>query len=982
MPLRLPKFGTSIDVRPGEYLRCFAAFVYLFSAVGAFITARIAKSSLFLEIPNYRDQLPLTYIGVALTVSLVMSQYAKVERSLRRDHTNLITLAGIICVTLLFRYALDVERSIGWFIDNPKHEVYWFFLIWVEVLGTLLIVQFWSLVPEIFTSRQAKRLFIVIGGGGVLANIAFGFGVKTLVPLIGTENLLFLICACLCVSGGAVTLLGVNARAELRNARQRAPSVQRTKQLNRTRHVATEKLKTIKDRVPNVFTIKHVQLIAAVVVVIYLVSTIVDYQFNVIVAQEINGKDNRSAFFAEFFQYTGIIAACIQFFLTGRILERFGVLVALLLLPCAMFFGTAAILTALMLPLAAATLTKGSENVLRYTVNDSTLQLLYIPVPSAIRGRAKALIDGVLKPVSVGIAGFILALLVGKLDDLLGISLGFVVDVHQLSWLVAAGLVTWVILLIFLRKEYVQSLVNTLHRRRLDFSDSNFQIANEGTIRILERSLNSDKDGHVLHTLELISHVTKSARPRLHRKLATLLQHPSVDIRVAVLHHLAEYDKEERPEVEACLESNSSEVVAAAVKAYCASRREKAATRINTLLSSPYPGVQEACVSSLIKHGGLDGVLATADRLKTWLHSEDATQRCTAARILGDIGVENFYQPLIPLLADSCGAVRAAAIEAAGKLRNPELLEPVLGHLNDPKLASVCMAAISSFGEEAEQALFDLIQDPGAPIDSRVRALKIKGRIGNKGSVVALTLLLEAGSLRLRSAAAHSLSAITKRWPGVDVNRAQVSKAIASEVKRWYANTLLEFDLKLQSDSVLLQDSIRHRRRLVETQILTLLGLKYPSSIIELIVTNIYSQQRTTRANALEVLDNVLDKDEKQLILTIFEAGAVHKKVELATETLELQHRSKKQVLLGLLNNDDPWLQNCVVTELVAQDMKEAVEPLKLMLKSDYPVNRETAVYGLSKLLDKKELAEALTSTKKDSHELVQRFTNFVLQDA
>src|SRR5262245_40493585 len=106
----------------------------------------------------------------------------------------------------------------------------------------------------------------------------------------------------------AVVFLGRAARTELTQAHERQPQAK------------------AKGQGP-VFQSRHVQLIAAVVVLTYVVSTLVDYQLQVIVGDQIAAKDERSAFFGAFFGITGIMAAFIQFFLTSRLLERFGVLV-------------------------------------------------------------------------------------------------------------------------------------------------------------------------------------------------------------------------------------------------------------------------------------------------------------------------------------------------------------------------------------------------------------------------------------------------------------------------------------------------------------------------------------------------------------------------------------------------------------------------------------------------------------------------------
>jgi hypothetical protein len=53
----------------------------------------------------------------------------------------------------------------------------------------------------------------------------------------------------------------------------------------------------------------------------------------------------------------------------------------------------------------AASLAKGADTLFRYSVNDATTQILYLPAPAQVRVSAKAFIDGVVKPMSIGVAG-------------------------------------------------------------------------------------------------------------------------------------------------------------------------------------------------------------------------------------------------------------------------------------------------------------------------------------------------------------------------------------------------------------------------------------------------------------------------------------------------------------------------------------------------------------------------------------------------
>ena len=49
----------TLRVRPDEARRTGLSCLYLFSAIGAFILARMTRDALILEIPDYKLQLPL-----------------------------------------------------------------------------------------------------------------------------------------------------------------------------------------------------------------------------------------------------------------------------------------------------------------------------------------------------------------------------------------------------------------------------------------------------------------------------------------------------------------------------------------------------------------------------------------------------------------------------------------------------------------------------------------------------------------------------------------------------------------------------------------------------------------------------------------------------------------------------------------------------------------------------------------------------------
>ena len=74
-----------------------------------------------------------------------------------------------------------------------------------QILGVLLISQFWTLANDIYDARQAKRLFGFIGGGASLGGMTASALVAFTVGQVGTNNLLLVGAALLLVCAGVVT---------------------------------------------------------------------------------------------------------------------------------------------------------------------------------------------------------------------------------------------------------------------------------------------------------------------------------------------------------------------------------------------------------------------------------------------------------------------------------------------------------------------------------------------------------------------------------------------------------------------------------------------------------------------------------------------------------------------------------------------------------------------------------------------------------
>ncbi len=916
-----------LKINHGEGRKTAIMFGIMMCTVGTFITGRIARDSLFLSRYSV-DFLPVLYIWVAVGVTIQSYLYSRIADRFRRDKLFKFTILTLAGTFLLARLALY------WVGD-------WFYpllYVIVELVGSMLIIQSWTIANEVFNTREAKRLFGLVGAGGVVSSVVVGFGIRGSVQWIGTENLLYLCSLFLLFGFYLVVRLSSVCREEL----LATITVARREVRRRIARVSDFK---------RVFSRRHLVFVAILVSILVFVMTYVDWQFKIMARYAfLNRETELAGFFGLFYGLTGVLNIFIQAIATSRILERFGVLVSLLMLPIALFTGA---VSWIILPaLWSASLLKGADSTLRYTVNDATMQLLYLPVPSYLRGRAKAFIDGIIRPISIGLAGVSLAWILPYLPQR---AFGVILVILLIAWIGMTFLVV---------REYLASLLSTLRSRRLDFDMDSNLVPDQAAAQALKKALDDSDIQNVLHALEMIPYTT--SRMDWGEPLVKLTRHPNAAIRAKAVKLLGEMGSlKHGPVVYSCLRDPNPTVLAAAIAAYCAIGKDRAVRTISMFLKHDDITVRSAALVGLIRYGGLDGVLSSAEKLKEMLGSDEPAERASGARILGEIQVKNFYHPLLELMTDESRDVQLAAIWAAGRMKSPELLPALIYRIESPETRTAAVEAISSLGPAAVKLLTRVMDNTEESLSTRETIPVILSRIGDQASIDALQQQLTVPESMLRTRVLNAIHRLRLRKPHLKLDQATVKNAYHAELVTLYENCFIEEDLAARHGSILI-DACRERKARSVDRLFKLLSCMYPVKAIDAVYANLSSQVPRARANALEVLDTMLEKDDKRSLMPALDPDLGTELDEVGQDVLGLEHKSRTQRISELIRDKNTWISACAIYEAGAfLEYELADEVLEKTLSGD-PLLRETALMALASLLPKDRFVNTAKTHFKD----------------
>jgi AAA family ATP:ADP antiporter len=416
-----------LDVRRREVPFVVLMFLYFFLVITVFWILKPIKKDIFVD-GFYGDVRTFDLLGMSLGGSEA-EQIAKVANMLvalvativftllsRTLHRHRLTLAfaGFSIVSLLSFTAV---------LNDPGEVTVWLFYLFGDLFNTLMVATFFAFLNDSVAPNDAKRIYgpIVLGGvaGGAFGSLWVRAQIDTFSPIQW-----LLICA------GVTAVIAAIATTAGRLVEKNPPVVIKASapEPKSTGNAALEGARLV-------FRSRYLLAIVTIVALYEIISTILDYQFTKTVAERAGDFGEHVA---TVYAITNTFALAVQLFLTSFVMTRFGVRVALLIMPIAILGNSAAFVALPILWVGSALNT--TDNGLNYSINQSARESLYTPTSRDEKYKAKAFIDMFVqrfaKAIAVGI-NLILAAAIGGLEGARWLSI--IVIALVAVWMVAAS---------------------------------------------------------------------------------------------------------------------------------------------------------------------------------------------------------------------------------------------------------------------------------------------------------------------------------------------------------------------------------------------------------------------------------------------------------------------------------------------------------------------------------------------------------------
>ena len=813
--------------RPAHSPLSVLMFFYFSLVTFSIYVIKPAKESLFLDYLT-KKWLPYAFLLTAILMGLAVSLNSRLLKRVKRSIYIISSLAFFIISGLIF-----------WLFIRGSSPWKWTFLLlysWGDILMVTAITQFWIFVNDLFRPREFKRNVGFLVSGGLLGGIA-GSLVALYRPLhLRPKDLVLVgpVLLVLCI----VIILVVQ-----RISRPETKEEDKAAAPKRDKVGFAQSLAILRKN-------RYLLLLSGLILSTIIVSNLVDFQFKSAAEIAFREGDARTSFLATFYLAILVVSYLFTVLLTSRILKNFGMKIALLILPILLLLCS---LTIFFIPAAGmiywAVTIKGVDKSLSHSLSQSIREVLYIPVPQDIKYKAKVFIDMFLNKFADGLAGLVLIGISAFID----LSARDVSLVRDVSLIIIVFIVVWAWFGLRVTREYVTIVKNNLHIKWRDADKLITEKIDVDMTKLIFDTLQSRERSSVLYTMNLFDLIKKE---RMTPELKSLISIKGDELRARSMDSLLDLPGESLlPEIDDSLEP------------------EELDAQIREILALDV--YQELIKEKIEKATREKGGRAEVSRME-------------AAKVMGmmEPGIP-LVKELKKLLQDESPEVVRYAAESAGRLKKREFVPLLLDHLGRPATQESAVQALRSYGDAIVGTLKDYLSDPQENIRARQSIPEILAKTGSQRAADIMTRELAKEKTELETELIEALHRMRLNSPDIRFAKSGVQMKALSLIKKCYLLLLQIHDVRGDRKKEMLLRDLENTLSRTLKQVFELLGLVYPQEDIIKAYQNILVGTKKALDYSVELLDNILKRELKELLIPLIEDTTLEEKARISRKMIK-----------------------------------------------------------------------------------------------
>lgn len=821
--------------------------------------------------------------------------YSRLQSKISFSKLAIINLVAVTLLTCAMRLGFEVSNS-RWII----------FIVFMMAgpLNVMAMLGFWGMTGRMFTLRQGKRIFGMIDSGMVLGMIIISFATPLILAVMPEIKNLLLVSAISIIAALAIQFKISNTYGTniLQNENKNTANTAGIKELFKNRFIL---------------------MMAVFVMLSMLGAFFVNYSYLLAVKEKYPSETDLAKFFGFFTAVVMIFSLLFKTVVYSKLMQTYGLKVSLLILPCLLIFFTAiaalfgtfmgykAETSGFMLFFLFVALSKLFSQSLRGSIEIPAFKTLYQPLGKNIRYDVQAKIDGIVNEFSAFFSGVVL-LALG--------SLVFINLIH-FSYVLILILSGWTYVTFKLYTEYKSTLKKSLSDLKLT---SNTASITQHEIReVLKKNIEaaavpSDK---VIYALKLAENI----EPVMHEKsLIRSVKNSDIHTKQYALHKIKQNKLFDANDVvKQSANSENSPVI------------KKLAQEVFDYLNES----QEQFI--------------TVEQITTLARSRNTSSREYAAMIIGKLKNKELTALHIDLIKDIDIKVKMAAISAAAKVNQPELLPYLIDGLSSPIFGNAATSAIIELGNSSLDRLDQAFYKSGLDTRTLLRIIGIYGIVKGDKATNCLLTKINYPDTSVAMKALLALRSCNYQASGNHINRIQQAVELAIGNASWNLAAIKEIE---ESEAIgpYLKEALNDEVKDSFERLYLLLSLLYDPQSISSIRENIDSGTSEGIGFAIELLDLFVAEELKPKLFPLLEDTPIAEKTEKLQVHFPRENFDSLEILKQIINRDynqiNKWTKACAIYAYREMKNAEVSDDLIANLFNPDSLLRETSAWVIYSL--------------------------------
>ncbi|MFC2114611.1 cyclic nucleotide-binding domain-containing protein, partial [Bacteroidota bacterium] len=593
-----------------------------------------------------------------------------------------------------------------------------------------------------------------------------------------------------------------------------------------------------------------------------------------------------------------------------------------------------------------------SLELFRYSIFEPVFFSLFQPLSKTLRLFGHAIVNGFLNPIGIGVAGVALYLIIHFQNS---------IDLGQISYILIVILIGWIAIVLITNRQYIIVLQNAVKKRF--FEGSEMPIQGKVIKGILLSKLNSPYPEETIYSSELLFKQEERDDKTI---ITELLKHPSDEVKKYAFNKIEELRLHKLDDlVYMYIISNQSPLVReAAIRALCMIK-ETELNKVFPFLEDKNLKIRKGAISGLLKSGELEPVVLAGQQLLALIQSTNPADNIIAAEIIRDLQIKNFYQPILNFFENKNPDVVKAAIEASGKSLNTRFIPYLLEFLKENMYAEISVQSLSQYSDDAVSEISNYIKninEENYHVSQLERCCIVLSNIATWKAKEVLLSLLYFNVYKVQN---QVLVALRKAGYKVDGNDQLMRDKFDEDFDQasWIYQAIHILNHHTESDERL-ENALSIELQIIKDNIFNLLSFMYDTRTVYKAREGLLADFSERKANALEIIDNLISKRMAIKLSLIFEDMPLEERVKkfqsYPVQITNDVYYITKSILEEKDRKFNRWTQVSAIMSIIEFKKYELAPLLISYADNKSRLLRESALNTLSRLLVEKDFNQSI----------------------